>query len=137
MPKQESPYQKWYQRNKDKLNARRRERYARDKDYRNRHLEMARRRSKRRRDVTSPPPDMFTTEQAAHVINRGPAALREWEKRGLVPPASVYGRKHFYTAGQVQLLNRLRAVMDSYFTTDREKFRGALEEIVEYIKENW
>lgn len=104
---------KWYGENREAYNALRRERYAADKETR----EKARLRASEYRSRGHVPVsrilirrlngkdiNVYSTGQVAELLGRSPQMLRNWEKAGLIP-ASVFPDKHrLYTKSQVDLL---------------------------------
>lgn len=106
---------KWYGDNKEAYNALRRERYAANKEVRNR----ARARAAAYR-AESPPIErvlyrdlngkrvrVFSTGEVAAKMQRTPQMLRNWQKEGLIPVSSFPDNHRLYTKKQVTLLTRL------------------------------
>lgn len=99
---------RWYRENKEEYNEKRRERYAANKEAR----EKARQRAQAYRDANptierqlyreynGKRVPVFSTGQVAQEMERSPQMLRNWEKEGMIP-ASVFPDRHrLYTAKQ-------------------------------------
>jgi DNA-binding transcriptional MerR regulator len=102
-------FKEWYERNKPEFNARRRERYTTDPEYRKRVLEMNRKNREKRQKVVSkedrdrkaaikfsPAPSwkefegadgvtMVTIGALAKLLNRSAQSIRLWEKHNVIP----------------------------------------------------
>lgn len=103
---------KWYKQNREEYNAKRRAKYAEDKELREKARQRAARyreespviERKLYRDLNGSRVQVFSTGQVAQAMNRTPQMLRNWEKEGLIPE-SVFPDKHrLYTAKQRDMI---------------------------------
>lgn len=105
-------FRRYYKQNRDEYNAKRRERYAQDKEMREKAKERAREyraasspvERKLTRELNGRRVQVFSTGQIAQEMNRTPQMLRNWEKEGMVPE-SIFPDKHrLYTAKQKRMI---------------------------------
>jgi len=118
-PKKRAQSRDWYNQNREEYNAKRRERYAANKDAR----EKARMRAARYRDqkpavqrrltreLNGTQVKVFSTGQVAEKIGRTPQMLRNWESNGLIPECVFEGKQRLYTTKQVELIIHLAYVI--------------------------
>lgn len=119
-------YQKWYEANKDRRNAARRERYQRDGTYRARQVSAARdyRAGGRKADVeatTGPSAVMYvapgkevalwTIGDIARTLGITTQTIRVWEIRGLLPAPTIDSGKRMYTKKQAKYITKLHEKM--------------------------
>lgn len=104
-----TPFTRWYQRHRDDYNARRRERYKTDPEYRERVLSH----SRKSEFVTHVPENMVLIGEAAQSVGRNPYTLKTWEMKGFVPVALKINNCRVYTHQQVDLLKELAAFLDA------------------------
>jgi hypothetical protein len=135
-----TPFAKWHAKNKDKLNDKRRKKYAEDSAYR----EIAKRQSKTHRDSkkvaapTAPLEYGYTHGQAAEACGVTAAYLRNLRGKEYYPEPLAVGGRLYYKATQVELLKKLVS-----FFTDKVRRRyspsgkHALEILVESTYSNW
>lgn len=129
----ETPFQRWYRKNREAFNQERRERYAKDKKYRKRLQNQA----KERREKLKVEHPGVSTKEAAEQIGRTSQTILEWERRGLIPEATIkVGNKRRYTDNQISLMGELSAVMEDYFC-DRDLYHEQLPKVTRKIKEYW
>jgi len=132
----ESPYQRWHRKNKEDFNKRRRERYSVDKKYRNKQLEMA-----RRRRLAQPPKEKsvdegLTTSEAGQMVGRKAQTLLLWEKIGLIPaPLKTPFRR--YTEVQVNLMALLAEYMNTNRVRRAKHEDEELDKLIQHIREKW
>ena len=129
-------FREWYEQNGDELNKRRRNRYQTDPEYRERVLAQNRdaRRKKRQealeerkkkygakklrltnnwKTVNVETPDgivkMFSISAAAKLVGCSVQALRLWERKGIIPPATARYSKgdRLYSMEQIDLLKEV------------------------------
>lgn len=132
-------FKKWYDNNKKEFNAKRRARYHKDKEYR----EKAQENSKRRREVKAtakpaPGPEVrehngeevlvYTVVQASERIGRSTATIRSWERRGLIPKPIFPGHARRYTKNQIDLLASMVAEADKH-TSKHEQNRVYVDHV--------
>jgi hypothetical protein len=108
----------WYDNNREAYNELRRQRYAKNKDVRDKACQRAARYRKESpiierklyRVVKGKKVEVFSTGQVAEMIGRTPQVLRNWERAALIPP-SIFPDKHrLYTKPQVAMLVSLAQV---------------------------
>ncbi len=136
-------YRKWYATNRDGFNARRRERYAGDKELREKARENARNQREIRRERGGPKEttvvrngvEVYRAAAAGQLIGRSPDTIRQWVMRGLIPDNQGDWTHRTYTMKQVKLMKRLVAVMEKYRYSG--KYQARLNEVIEYIATHW
>ena len=109
-----SRFQRWYNKNKHALNAKRQHKYHTDPAYRAKILEhqRAQRAAKAAQRQYKKTPfgqvtRAYSIGEASQIINRRVQTLTQWEKKGVIPPP-IFGTAHrFYTLHQVMLLREL------------------------------
>ena len=134
-----TPYQRWYERNKEKFNEKRRKRYQQDPKYRKRQQKyLAESRSRARSRRQAPVPDgRLSVRAVAEEIGRDVQTIRAWEQRGLIPK-SVNERGHrVYTEHQLKLLKDLRDYLSTYSPQKKTEFKIGLKAIVSHLKGVW
>lgn len=144
-----SGFQDWYDTNKEDFNAKRRERYHKDKEYRDRVQSYTRRlRSGENRKILAdgavvikqpngefvPCFRMGVTAQKCGVA---PHVIRTLEKRGLIPMVGDIDQRHmrYYTENQITQIKRvIKATQDhrSSLITQNE-----LNGVVNYAAKDW
>lgn len=108
-------FNSWYEKNKDDYNAKRRERYQRDKGYRRKALKNSRRyrdegaigRQNERNMVrvfNGEEVEVFTISAVAEQVGRTAQTIRKWEARGMIPKPVFKSRTRLYTQHQINLL---------------------------------
>jgi DNA-binding transcriptional MerR regulator len=147
----EDRWKEWYGENRDEWNKRRRERYAKDPNYRGTVLKRSKEfretqreseRDERRREqeaVKMRPVDHFKTSvekvngknrafftigKLAKELNVSVQALRLWEKKGVIPAAAKRsaGQNRLYTAEQITLIKK-KLAKENRLGFDRRKNR--------------
>ena len=145
---QKSAYRRWYEKNKEQFNAKRRQRYQEDDEYREKALENTRTyRSEgvRHPELADTPMyrewngeliEVFRISTVAEMIGRSVQAIRKWEKNEIIPKP-YFGRGHrVYTANQIKLLKKVAAFSDKY-RYNRAKYYAKLEKLVNEVYEKW
>ncbi len=149
-PEQKTYNQSYYERNKDAILRKRKKRYRKDKDYRERLRESARDGYARRREESGKEVYQFGVPvrgssivqkdgqfyySAAYAAKRAGVSqqtIRRWEKESVIPsPVKEEGGRgwRWFTPYQVVLLKRLK---DYYRMTRKEKTAAAL-----YVRQRW
>ena len=127
-------YKKWYERNKDTYNARRRERYKNDKEYRDiakQHTSNYKRKlTNINREKYS---EMFTVDQAANEIKMHKTTIRNWIKAGFIPKPNTGVIR--FTKEQVELIREFYKLSMEY--KNKSDLNDKQNELSKYIKENW
>ena len=113
---QKSAYQRWYERNKEKVSERRRKRYRNDPEFRKKKLQYRKEQSMREkiaRRKAKPEKYVYTTEDVEQILNISNWKIRRWREEGLTPEPYTHFRKHWYTETQVELMGMLNDFMES------------------------
>lgn len=105
-----SKFQQWYSKleNRDSLNKRRRERYAKDKKYRTKAL--AATRDWRKRNPVVPvkkPKTYLTISEFSAAVGCDPQTIRDLEAKGMLPPAGGPKSHRRYLKKHVKLVKPL------------------------------
>lgn len=131
----------WYAENKRTLAAKRRERYKKDPNYRERCKENARKyyhrvKKRAKSDHTSMVDQkgrrLYTISWVAKVINRSTFVAREYFRTGGFPQPTYYDKRgwRLFTADQLNVLARAFQMYDD----GRMK---SIKEVAEYVRQNW
>jgi len=112
-----TPFQSWYEKNKEEFNRKRREKYHKDPEAREKALENSRRQRQKTQTGESPKPKepqtrtlgdkkvrVYSISEAAKMIGRSIATIRSWERRKLIPKTVFEGTTRYYTKNQINLL---------------------------------
>lgn len=120
--RQKKAFKRWYERHKKSFNAKRKERYRKDPEYRNKVIQTVRKARERVRAVDEPKirvreykgkeVPVFSITDVAVKIERSPDTIRAWEKRGLIPKPVFPGSIRLYTKAQILLLRWLVGEVD-------------------------
>src|SRR5437763_811710 len=141
LPIKKSTYQKdWYEKNKERLSAKRKKRYAENSAYRQRLVET----SRRRRSGEQPPPTPpvpadapISFEEAADRLGKGLSTLREWRRRQFLPEPTRHNRGLWFSEKQVTLLGKLKEYLEEYGNCRRPQMKLAqLKEVRAFIASN-
>ena len=111
-------WRKWHAAHKEELNAKRREKYRENKEYRQKAIEQSRqtRRKISAEGVSEEPTyrmlngvrvEVFKVGQVAELAGVAPQTLRKWSDNGTIPPSIFPGRHRLYTRPQVNLIRRI------------------------------
>lgn len=116
-------FRKWYDKNGEGYNVRRKQRYHSDPEYREKVI--ARQREARKnnprpstasdkhyRVVAGAQVEVFRIGYVVEAISRSEKTIRTWEAEGLIPPPTIEGKHRYYTQGQVLLLKEFSELMD-------------------------
>jgi predicted DNA-binding transcriptional regulator AlpA len=138
LKKKESGFRNWYEKNKERLSAQRKKRYAEDAEYRQRALETSRRRRRGEPTPMMPPDDAtISFRQAAERTGVSVSTLHEWRRKKLFPEPKHHNRGLWFSEKQVLLLKNLKEFFrvngrkPSHIKLDR------LKEVVAFISSNW
>jgi hypothetical protein len=128
---------KWYEKNKDVLSAKRKERYQNDPVYRQQQLENRRRQLAKQRGVSPLDPAYTTTfSEAAEELGITLWRLRNWRNNSYFPEPHSYGKFLYFTDNQVGLLKKL-----AQFIADKPRLnaddKDKLQDLVQFIYGNW
>lgn len=144
-------FQEWYAENGDQLNAKRRDRYKSDPEYRARVLAANRKAREERREtrltekaaeqaavkakvtprpykvftqvVKGVPIKLFSIGGLAAVLGCSVQAIRLWEKRGILPEPAFFSKKgdRLYTAEQIETLRKVSEAQGRIDDEPKEK----------------
>lgn len=141
----------WAERYGSTVNARRRERYRTDPEYRARVLAQSRERRARARakrlaqkaKESSKPGYVrdgvryYGTRDATVLLEVAPRTLYGWEERGYIPRPKKYAHRA-YTAHQIKLLRQLRDFLHEHWWAVRdERVWRKLEKLCAKIHDRW
>jgi len=118
-------YGKWYEKHKDERNARRRERYKRNADYRQAAIQRAAKyraeqegeefkeaittpETRHYRNVDGHVVEVFKIGEVAKLLGKSPQTIRNWETRNLIPAPIFDEPQRLYTEHQISLLHKIR-----------------------------
>ena len=130
-------YQRWYEKNKKMLSAKRKEKYGTNPEYRKKCLE----RNRKQNQAKVPPVDGYTidVESAAAQIGVSVWVLRDWRRKGYFPDPVSRSGKHWFTEHQITLLQKLQKswhqIVFAYGNTLKRQTRR--EEVCSFISSNW
>lgn len=135
---EKTAYQRWYEKNKDKLSEKRKKRYREDPEYRQGYLD---RKAKQTEALRAEPVDPKYTHnftEAAEALGVTLWTLRSWRSKDLIPEPHVHNKGLYFTTAQVGLLTRLR---DFYKKVGKpvltEAEQNEVEQISDLIRANW
>jgi hypothetical protein len=131
-----SKFQRWYDKNKQALNAKRQHKYRTDPAYRAKILEYQRSQRKAKAAQRQYKETLFgqvvraySIREASQIIKRQVQTLTLWEKKGFIPP-TIFGTAHrFYTHHQVMLLRELVSIVTKAYAKriNNGKVKAAIE----------
>lgn len=141
-------FKEWYSKNKEALNAKRRERYKKDEALRAKTREQqAKYRANNPRKSTAGAPlyrevngtliRVFRIGEAARLVGRKEQVLRKWERDGLTPKPTLEGKQRYYTEVQVVLLRELAQLIDQVRYTNAVTREIALTSKTEELNSKW
>lgn len=147
---QKDYFAQWYRENKKDLSRKRKQRYARDKNYREKAKAQARRyrrehprparprQVKRFRELNGQDVQVFQIGEAAQKVGCGMSTIRSWEAKGVIPKPVFDDWKRLYTERQIRLMTMVRDYMSwwigAYHTPKGE---AAYERLQETIEKYW
>lgn len=132
--RQSEYYKDWYQKNRERLAEKRREKYRQDQEYRKSILDRSRE-WRRSRGALVEKPTEFAATQDDLIQELGITVwtLRQWRTAGLFPRPHRFGRQLWYTNKQVSLLAKLRDAWDDKSPGREERIKSASG----YVHANW
>jgi len=132
-----SAYEKWYQKNKQRLSDKRKKQYAENAEYRQRALEASRRYRSGERTPRVPANAPISLAQAAERLDVGASTLREWRRMKYFPEPKHHNRALWFTEKQVSLLKSLRDFFQKYRMRHPKVKEQRLREVRAFICANW
>lgn len=133
-----TPYQRWYQKNKDILSARRKEQYRTDPDYKLRAITNKRRQSQRNKRVRMVPDGFYLNlQETADHLGVTVSTLREWGLKEYYPTPVKVGRERWFTQQQVELLESFRDFIADIGGRVYQRRRQQVDQQIALLKSNW
>jgi len=132
-----STYQKWYDKNKERVAAKRKKLYADNSEYRERALEASRRHRRGEQTPPVPPDAPISFAQAAERLGKGTSTLREWHRKKLFPEPKRHNGRLWFTEKQVSLLEKLKEFYQVYGKRPGKVKEQLLKEVRAFIAANW
>ncbi|MCK5788775.1 MAG: MerR family transcriptional regulator [Chlamydiia bacterium] len=119
--------EKWYSKNKDKVSISKKDKYANNKEYRDRVKQRAARQRESLKQtkykavkvvINGSHCMMHTIHSVSVLVGKTYQTLKSWEKNGVIPECVVVGRTRYYTPIQSMLI---KAYVDSACEESRIK----------------
>lgn len=132
---QSERYKRWYEKHKQALSDKRKNRYKTDSEYREKALENRRRNVKAQEPL--PPKYEFNFQQAADELGVSIWRLREWRRRGYYPQPFEHGRSQYFTQTQLDSMTKLRNFLNTTQGRFTEEAKDHLQDLVNLIYANW
>jgi predicted DNA-binding transcriptional regulator AlpA len=134
----ESNYSSWYEKNKQRLSAKRKKLYAENPEYRERALEASRRRRRSEPTLPRPTDAQISFAQAAERIGIGVSTLHDWRSKKFFPePKRHNGRRLWFNEKQVLLLKNLKEFFRAHGKKPWKIKLQRLKEVVTSISASW
>jgi hypothetical protein len=139
-------WHRWYQNNKKTHNAKRKQRYAEDPQFREKVLEAQKELRSRApkaeadgrqfRKIKGKEVEVFRIGHVARVIERDIQVIRLWEREEKIPKPSIPGGHRYYTATQVELLKEFAQLMTEVRYEPKVR-QDLITKKTEELKQNW
>lgn len=106
-------YRKWYQSNKQAFNAKRKAKYHSDPEVREKAINNAKKyresnprekEEKHFREINGKQVEVFRIGATAEFIGRSEQSIREWQRKGWIPPCTIDSDHRYFTIKQIKLL---------------------------------
>jgi MerR family regulatory protein len=139
MAKKLTKYQQWYQANKEEVAKRRKERYHRDKKYREQSLKVSREWRKKNRPWENRPRverNFLLIGEFAQHVGCSPETIRNLERKNLIPRTTDGVQRRRYSPKNVYQVSRLVTLRKELHYTD-PKFADKQAAMVSRIKTTW
>ncbi len=139
-------YSEYYDRNRNDINRKRRERYAKDQAYRDKVVKSAveakskkveERGGKVVREYEGQEVLGYRIGTAAQMLGKSVPTLRFWESEGLIPKPIFEGFQRVYTVFQVTLMQNLVLRLNEAEEKGLEEVRKVKEEQQGHIHQHW
>lgn len=127
----------WYERHKEEVSQKRKEKYASDAEYRQRRLEASRKYHRGERTPATPPNAPFLMVEAAKRVGIGYSTLRGWCRHKLFPEPIRYKRGLWFTEHQLSLLIKLKDFFRKHRMTEGKIKMQLLGEVCASICGDW
>ena len=132
-----SQFREWYQKNKERLSAKRKKLYAEDPEYRRRALEASKRRVSGGPVLAIPLDAPISFAQAAEHLGISISTLRAWRRRKHFPEPKYHNRGLWFTETQVLLLKGIKDYYRVYGKRSGKVKPQLLNELVASIATGW
>lgn len=141
-------FKEWYEGNKEEYNKKRRERYKKDKKFREACIVRSKeyRRKQRNQDIgRGYMTRMFKKKEvvvvpiseAAQIVGRSVQTIRLWERRRLIPRPLFPDFHRLYTEHQVELLIFVAEELSKVGELPTEKAKAHIKYIKERVRQGW
>jgi hypothetical protein len=139
LPKKKSTYQKWYEKHKERISAKRKKLYAENPEYREQRIEASRRYRSGERTPPAPPVSdgRISFQQAANRLGKGDSTLRGWRRKKYFPEPKLHNRAPWFTENQVILLGKLKECIEKYGKRRGPIKQSQLKEVQAFIAAHW
>jgi len=131
-----SPFKEWYQKNRDELARRRKERYHSDPVYRAQVKARSEDYRKRVRDAKPEFPGMTIAQVCEH-LGVSDWTLNKWRNLGYYPEPIKYNGKPSFTQRQVALLASIKRFFKRYPRRSAALHRAELEQLTADVAHKW
>ena len=134
-----STFKVWYDKHKEEFSAKRKQKYQEDAEYRAAAMANAKARRDALREDSPPNPEGYdyNFQEAADELGITIWALREWRKKAYFPEPKLYKGSFWFTAFQVNLLQKLQTFFEIRGVRISASKKADLEELVSLIYSNW
>lgn len=140
-------FKKWYEKDKDKLSEKRKQRYQTDPEYRAKCLARAAQRraefpkppragEARFKEIDGKPREVFRIGEVSQMIGIGLQTIRSWEASGTIPGPSIESAQRLYTGTQIALMRELAALSHQH-RYDRENRASVIAEMSAQVWQKW
>jgi hypothetical protein len=104
--KKATAFGKWYEKNKQSLSEKRKQRYNSDPAYRATQLERKRKQDEAKKSLRVPIDPIYThtVAELATAVGVSEWTIRDWRAKGYYPSPYMHGRAHYFTDAQVNIL---------------------------------
>lgn len=141
-------FKEWYEANKGRVSARRKQKYAEDPDYRQSTLDRAaewrktnptpsRSGEARFRVIKGEQVEVFRIAEVSAMIGRSDQTIRDWEAAGTIPKPSIVSAHRYYTLRQVMQLRELCDLIDVARGEGKEVLNAAIKSKSKSIHKLW
>lgn len=132
-------FKTWYQKNKQALSEKRKERYKNDPEYRAKALENRKKQIERTPKLKDSRPEIYTHNfaQAAEFLGVSSWRLRNWRENSYYPEPYKHGRELWFTQQQVYLLKDIVTFFDKHSARMTKDIEDELQELVAFVAVNW
>ncbi len=139
-------YRRWYAKNKAEFNKKRREKYKKDSNYREKAIANTHSYRERGpatvmedslyRELNGKNIEVFRISTVGQQIGRSVQAIRQWERSGIIPKPLFDGGHRMYTKKQITLMKRVVKASDKW-RYRQEKYSQVMGDLSIVIHERW